>query len=79
LVAIAEGAGLEPQVQVGEPWWWVTPEGAICLYDDMAKAVLGGEPVEIADVRGALSPEQTDLPHPRRAVQLKHAHPAVAG
>ena len=61
LVAIAEGAGLQPQVQIGEPWWWVTPEGAICLYDDAAKAAFGGPPIEIADVRAALSPEQTDL------------------
>jgi uncharacterized protein (TIGR02217 family) len=61
LVGISEGAGLQPQVQIGEPWWWVTPDGAICLYDDAAKAAFGGEPVEIGDVRGELSSEQTDL------------------
>jgi hypothetical protein len=53
LVGISEEAGLQPQVQIGEPWWWVTPSGAICLYDDTAKAALGGDPVEIADVRRA--------------------------
>jgi len=61
LVGISQEAGLQPQVQIGEPWWWVTPEGAICLYDDAAKAVLGGNPVEIANVRGALSSEQLQL------------------
>ena len=50
---------MQPQVQIGEPWWWVTPSGAICLYDDAAKAALGGDPVEIADVRGNLDAAQT--------------------
>lgn len=61
LVSISQAAGLQPQVQIGEPWWWVTPSGAICLYDDEAKAALGGSPIEIANVRAALTPEQTDL------------------
>lgn len=61
LVAISASAGLQPQVQIGEPWWWVTPGGAICLYDDAAKAALGGAPVEIADVRASLNGAQTDL------------------
>jgi uncharacterized protein (TIGR02217 family) len=61
LVGIAEEAGLQPQVEIGEPWWWVTPGGAICLYDDGAKSAFGGAPVEIADVRAPLSTEQTDL------------------
>ena len=49
-VGIAQGAGLRVRFQVGEPWWWTNPGGRICLYDDAAKARLGG-PV-IADVRG---------------------------
>jgi uncharacterized protein (TIGR02217 family) len=61
LVGIAEAAGLQPQVQIGEPWWWVTSSGGICLYDDEAKAALGGDPVEIADVRGAMTLAQTQL------------------
>ena len=61
LVGIAEEAGLTPQVQIGEPWWWVTAAGAICLYDDAAKAALGGDPVVIDDVRSALSPAQLQL------------------
>ena len=61
LVAISEEAGLQPQVQIGEPWWWVTPEGAICLYDDAAKVAFGGDPTEIANVRGALDATQLQL------------------
>src|SRR5205823_12278538 len=61
LVAIADGAGLVPRVQIGEPWWWVTGSGAICLYDDSAKAALGGNPVEISNVRGPLTNTQKQL------------------
>lgn len=61
LAGIAEEAGLTPQVQIGEPWWWVTAGGAICLYDDEAKAALGGDPVTIDNVRSALSPAQLQL------------------
>lgn len=61
LVAIAETAGLQAQVQIGEPWWWVTPSGAICLYDDAARVAFGGSPVEIANVRASLNSFQIDL------------------
>lgn len=61
LVAIAQGVGLRPQVQIGEPWWSVTESGAICLYDDAGKAALSGNPVEIANVRGSLTPDQLQL------------------
>jgi uncharacterized protein (TIGR02217 family) len=61
LVGISLEAGLRPQVQIGEPWWWVTPDGAICLYDDAAKAAFGGSPVEIGDVRSDLNPAQLNL------------------
>lgn len=61
LVGISLAADLEPQVQIGEPWWWVKADGAICFYDDRAKAALGGDPVEIANVRGQLTAAQTDL------------------
>ena len=61
LVAISQEVGLQPQVQIGEPWWWVKPDASICLYDDAAKTALGGSPVEIADVRGALDAAQIQL------------------
>ncbi|MDX3900220.1 MAG: DUF2460 domain-containing protein [Sphingobium sp.] len=55
-------AGLAITFQVGEPWWWVMPaDGRICLYDDAARAALGGSPVSIPDIRGALDEAQTDL------------------
>jgi len=61
LVEISVEAGLQPQVQIGEPWWWVTPTGGLCLYDDAAKGALGGSPVELANVRAALTAEQIQL------------------
>ena len=49
-MGIAVGAGLRPRFQVGEPWWWVQPEGhRPCLYD--AAAVAAFAPVPIASMR----------------------------
>ncbi len=53
-VGIGIDAGGRGRFQVGEPWWWVTPDHRICLYDDAAKVALGGDPVVIDDVRGSL-------------------------
>lgn len=50
---LALAAGLEVRFQVGEPWWWVMPDGRICLYDPEAVDRLA--PVPIADVRGPLT------------------------
>lgn len=61
LVNIAVEAGLTPQVQIGEPWWWVRHDAAICLYDDAAKAAFGGSPIEIGNVRGSLTAAQKAL------------------
>ncbi|MEH3046234.1 DUF2460 domain-containing protein [Sphingomonas adhaesiva] len=56
-VAIGNAAGLAPRFQVGEPWWWVTPDNARpCLYDASAVAALS--PVPIATVRGPLDAAQ---------------------
>lgn len=61
-VQLGVEAGLPPLFQVGEPWWWVIPaDGRICLYDDAARAALGGSPVSIADIGGALDPAQKAL------------------
>ena len=60
-VALLEDAGQPVRVQIGEPWWWTTASGAICLYDDTAKAFFGGDPVEIPDMRASLSSEQITL------------------
>ncbi|HEX6374604.1 MAG TPA: DUF2460 domain-containing protein [Allosphingosinicella sp.] len=53
---IAAAAGLRVRFQIGEPWWWVMPDGRICLYD--AAAVAQFAPVSIADVRAPLSEAQ---------------------
>lgn len=61
LASISAAAGLQPQVQIGEPWWWVRPDGSICLYDDDSKAAFGGSPVDIPNVRAPLTAEQQQL------------------
>lgn len=50
---IAAAAGLRVRFQVGEPWWWVMPDGRICLYDAEAVDLLA--PAPIPDVRGSLT------------------------
>lgn len=65
IVAMQLAAGLPVRFQIGEPWWWVTPEGRICLYDDAAKAAfgtaLGGHPPNIPDMRLPLGTAQRNL------------------
>jgi len=53
---LAVEAGLPVRFQIGEPWWWVTAGGAICLYDDAAVAAFA--PAAIDDVRGVLDEAQ---------------------
>lgn len=60
-INLATAAGLAPKFQIGEPWWWVTADGRICLYDDAARAAFGGSPVSIPDIRGALDAAQIAL------------------
>lgn len=61
-VGLVKQAGLPVRFQVGEPWWWVVPQtGAICLYDDAARAAFGGNPPVIADMRAVLSAAQKTL------------------
>ncbi|MEO6579723.1 MAG: DUF2460 domain-containing protein, partial [Sphingomicrobium sp.] len=61
LSALSVDAGLPAKVQIGEPWWWITADHRPCLYDDAAKALLGGSPIEVGDVRGPKSPAQIAL------------------
>ncbi len=58
-VGIAAASGMRVRFQVGEPWWWVKADGKICLYDEAARARLGGP--AIRDVRGAQSAERIAL------------------
>ncbi|MBT0667770.1 DUF2460 domain-containing protein [Novosphingobium profundi] len=59
--ALMDEAGAPVRFQVGEPWWWTFSDGRICLYDDAARAALGGDPPAIADMTQPLSLEQTQL------------------
>jgi uncharacterized protein (TIGR02217 family) len=61
LVQLAADEGLEPQIQIGEPWWWVTADHRLCLYDDAAKAALGGAPIDLGDIRGGKTPTEIAL------------------
>lgn len=60
-VALLEQAGQPVRFQIGEPWWWVTAAGTICLYDEAARAALGGDPPVIADLRAPLDAAATAL------------------
>jgi uncharacterized protein (TIGR02217 family) len=60
-VALQQAAGLDVLFQVGEPWWWTTPDGRIHLYDAAAQAIFGGSLPVIEDMRGPLTEAQTDL------------------
>ncbi len=55
VVALMLQAALPVRFQIGEPWWWVTPVGEICLYDESAKAVLGGNPSVIGDLTAPMN------------------------
>ena len=60
-VGLQTAAGLDALFQIGEPWWWTTGDGRICLYDDAAKAAFGGDPAIIEDMRSPLAPDQLAL------------------
>ncbi|MEQ1687019.1 MAG: DUF2460 domain-containing protein, partial [Sphingopyxis sp.] len=57
-VGLAKAAGLAVDFQIGEPWWWITPERKICLYDAAASAALGAASVAIPDMGVGLSAPQ---------------------
>lgn len=61
LVGLMQDAGLPVRHQVGEPWWWVTHDRKICVYDDAAKAAFGGNPVNIPDLSASLTLAQKSL------------------
>ncbi|NCP19363.1 MAG: DUF2460 domain-containing protein [Erythrobacter sp.] len=37
-VGLIEAAGVPVRFQIGEPWWWVMPDGTPCFYDSWIKA-----------------------------------------
>ena len=61
LVDLQKAAAMSIRVQIGEPWWWVTPDHRICLYDAAAKAAFGGNPALIDTMEAPLSAAQIGL------------------
>lgn len=51
-VYILKEAGLPVKFQIGEPWWWIMPDGRICLYDAAAASAFGSLSVSITNIRG---------------------------
>jgi uncharacterized protein (TIGR02217 family) len=60
-VRLQDATGQPVRFQIGEPWWWVTRAGEICLYDDLAKAAFGGNPPVITDLGAPMTPSQIAL------------------
>ena len=54
-------AGLPVKFQVGEPWWWITPDHRICLYDTAAMVAFGALVVSIPDIRGTKTAAQNAM------------------
>lgn len=60
-VALIAQTSLPVRFQIGEPWWWTTAQGEICIYDDAARQAFGGSPPEIEDMRQPLDALQIAL------------------
>jgi uncharacterized protein (TIGR02217 family) len=54
-------AELPVKFQMGEPWWWITPDHRICLYDAAASAAFGALSVSIPDIRGPKTAPQNAM------------------
>ena len=59
--ALLVEAQLPVLFQIGEPWWWVTPDHKPCLYDPAALAAFGGDPPVIASVREDMDADRIAL------------------
>ncbi|WP_447413071.1 non-contractile tail sheath protein, partial [Clostridium perfringens] len=46
---------------MGEPWWWITPDGRPCLYDAAARQHFGAGTVEIARVQAVTTAAERAL------------------
>ena len=60
-VFIQKEAGLPVKFQIGEPWWWIMPDGRICLYDAAAMASFGAGAVSIPNIAGSKTAAQNAL------------------
>lgn len=61
LVFIQKEADLPVKFQIGEPWWWIMPDGRICLYDAAATAAFGALSVSIPDIAGPKNAAQQNM------------------
>lgn len=61
LARLMQAGGVAVKFQIGEPWWWTYPDGRVCLYDDAAKTVFGGNPAAIPSLMAPLDQEQIAL------------------
>ncbi len=59
-VDLAVSANVAVHFQIGEPWWWVTFGGRICIYDDAVKAARASTP-DIPDLSAPMNAAQLDL------------------
>lgn len=60
-VDLMAASTLPVRLQIGEPWWWTTAQGEICIYDAAARQAFGGAPPDIPDMREPLDADQTAL------------------
>lgn len=60
-VFVLKEAGLPVHFQIGEPWWWIMPDGRICLYDSAASARFGALSVSIPNISGPKSSAQNAM------------------
>jgi uncharacterized protein (TIGR02217 family) len=60
-VFLQKEAGLRVKFQIGEPWWWIMPDGRICLYDASATAAFGASSVSIDDIKGPKTVAQNTM------------------
>ena len=56
-VDLVKAGGLPVTFQIGEPWWWVTPQGKLCAYDEGVRAMRPGAP-DIPDLTVTLDAAQ---------------------
>lgn len=56
-VELMIAADVPVRFQVGEPWWWIFPDGRICIYDSWASSQIGGH-TPITNMRAALGTSQ---------------------
>ena len=77
-VRIALDAGMPVEFQIGEPWWWVQPEGRKpCFYDAAGAAALP-DAAPITDMRAAMDADQLALLDAAGAL-LAHSTARLAG